>query len=68
MLAYLRTLDEIPFYAEFFDFDTDCHTGLVAGTLGVLAPPTFVPELALDVGPLSLQEARGAPAAEHRTP
>jgi hypothetical protein len=45
-LAFLATLPQVGFYAEFFDFDTDCQTGTVTGTLGVplprpAAPPTL---------------------------
>jgi hypothetical protein len=43
-LAYLATLPRLTFYAEFFDFDTDCQTGTVTGTLGVpLAQPQASP-------------------------
>jgi hypothetical protein len=65
MLAYLRTLDEIPFFAEFFDFDSDCQTGYVTGTLGPLAPPTFTPATAAPPASLSLEEARGGPNPAH---
>ena len=41
VLGYLATLPALGFYAEFFDFDTDCQTGTVTGTLGVPLP---VPE------------------------
>lgn len=37
-LAYLAMLPAIRFYAEFLDFDTDCQTGTVTGTLS--APPS----------------------------
>jgi hypothetical protein len=37
-LAYLATLQAVRFYAEFFDFDTDCQTGTVTGTLGQPVP------------------------------
>jgi hypothetical protein len=37
-LAYLATLQTVGFYAEFFDFDTDCQTGTVTGTLGQPLP------------------------------
>jgi hypothetical protein len=37
-LAYLATLPAIQFYAEFFDFDTDCQSGTVTGTLGAPRP------------------------------
>jgi hypothetical protein len=37
-LAYLGTLPAIQFYAEFLDFDTDCQTGTVTGTLAAPAP------------------------------
>lgn len=33
-LAALAALPELEFYAEFMDFDTDCQTGTVTGTLG----------------------------------
>jgi hypothetical protein len=36
-LAYLGTLPAIEFYAEFLDFDTDCQTGTVTGTLAAPA-------------------------------
>ncbi len=45
-LAYLEGLPAIQFQASFFDFDTDCQTGSVIGTLGaptpVVAPPNQV--------------------------
>jgi hypothetical protein len=34
MLAYLAALPCIQFVGEFFNFDTDCQTGIVTGTLG----------------------------------
>jgi hypothetical protein len=37
-LAYLAGLPAIQFYAEFLDFDTDCQTGSVTGTLGAPTP------------------------------
>jgi hypothetical protein len=43
MLAYLATLPAIQFYAEFFDFDTDCQIGTVTGTLGAPRPPEPIP-------------------------
>ena len=33
-LAYLATLDEVQFSGDFLDFDTDCQSGAVTGTLG----------------------------------
>jgi hypothetical protein len=36
-LAYLATLPAVGFSADFFDFDTDCQTGTVTGTLGAPA-------------------------------
>jgi len=45
-LAYLEGLPAIQFQASFFDFDTDCQTGTVIGTLSapasVAAPPNQV--------------------------
>jgi hypothetical protein len=38
VLAYLASLPAIQFDADFFDFDTDCQTGTVTGTLSVQAP------------------------------
>ena len=38
-LAHLATLPAVEFYAEFFDYDTDCQTGTVTGTLGAPQPP-----------------------------
>jgi hypothetical protein len=64
VLAYLRTLSAIPFFAEFFNFDTDCQSGTVTGTLGGPAPRTAVPEAAR----LSPAEARGASAAGNHPP
>lgn len=45
VLAHLKSLGAIQFQAHFFDFDTDCQTGTVMGTLGaptakVEPPPT----------------------------
>ena len=40
VLAYLASLNAIEFYADFFDFDVDCHTGSVVGTLSAPATPT----------------------------
>jgi hypothetical protein len=37
-LAYLSGLPAIQFYAEFLDFDSDCQTGSVTGTLGAPTP------------------------------
>jgi len=54
-LAYLAALPSIQFFAEFFEFDTDCQTGTVTGTLGAPAPPALRPAEAQ----LSLAEARG---------
>jgi hypothetical protein len=34
MLAYLASLPAIQFVGEFFNFDSDCQTGIVTGTLG----------------------------------
>ncbi|MGH9277408.1 MAG: hypothetical protein ACRD12_04790, partial [Acidimicrobiales bacterium] len=34
VLAYLASLPAVEFFGEFFDFDTDCQTGTVTGTLG----------------------------------
>jgi hypothetical protein len=48
-LAYLVTLPAIQFYVEFFDFDTDCQTGTVTGTLG--APRPVEPPLGNRVDP-----------------
>lgn len=33
-LAYLALLPQVEFYAEFMDFDPDCQTGTVTGTVG----------------------------------
>jgi hypothetical protein len=43
-LAYLSALSTIQFSAEFFDFDTDCQTGTVTGTLGAPTPEEVAPE------------------------
>jgi hypothetical protein len=42
-LAYLGGLPAIQFHAEFLDFDTDCQTGTVTGTLGVPVPQEVTP-------------------------
>jgi hypothetical protein len=54
-LGYLATLPAIQFFAEFFEFDTDCQTGTVTGTLGAPTPPALRPTGAQ----LPLAEARG---------
>jgi hypothetical protein len=54
-LAYLSTLTSIPFVADFFNFDSDCQSGTVTGTLGVAAPPP-IPEAAR----LAPEETRSA--------
>ena len=38
VLGYLASLPAIQFHADFFDFDTDCQTGTVTGTLSIQAP------------------------------
>jgi hypothetical protein len=38
VLAHLASLPAIQFVADFFDFDTDCQTGTVTGTLSIQAP------------------------------
>lgn len=48
VLAYLATLPAVQFYAEFFDFDTDCQTGTVTGTLGAPSPAKPVPARQVD--------------------
>lgn len=57
-LAYLGTLPAIAFSADFFDFDSDCQSGTVTGTLGVAAAPPLIPPEAR----LAPAEARGAGA------
>lgn len=37
LLGYLASLSAIGFQGEFLDYDSDCHTGIVTGTLS--APP-----------------------------
>ena len=70
-LAYLATLPAIRFYAEFFDFDTDCQTGTVTGTLDAptsedrLAPPLA---LAPPTGQLAPPEGRLAPPLRREEP
>lgn len=48
-LAYLATIPAIQVSADFLDFDTDCQTGTVSGTLGapvaVEPPPEDVVEM-----------------------
>src|SRR5262249_39777323 len=68
VLAYLATLPTIAFSAEFFDFDTDCHTGTVTGTLSaaVIAPP--MARLAPPAGRLSPPEGRIAPPQRRAPP
>lgn len=43
VLAYLKGLHAIQFQGHFFDFDTDCQSGTVVGTLGAPAPPPPAP-------------------------
>jgi hypothetical protein len=63
-LAYLASLPSIQFFAEFFEFDTDCQTGTVTGTLGAPTPPP----LRLAEAQLPLAEARGPrPQARQET-
>jgi len=40
VLAFLATLPAIEFTGDFFNYDSDCHTGTVAGTLSAPPPPT----------------------------
>jgi hypothetical protein len=54
-LGFLATLPAIQFFAEFFEFDTDCQTGTVTGTLGEPTPPA----LRLAEAQLPLAAARG---------
>jgi hypothetical protein len=54
-LGFLATLPAIQFFAEFFEFDTDCQTGTVTGTLGAPTPPA----LRLAEAQLPLAAARG---------
>jgi hypothetical protein len=49
-LAYLATLAEVQFSGDFLDFDTDCQSGTVTGTLG-----------AKDGGPVFAAAALAAP-------
>jgi hypothetical protein len=37
-LAYLGRLPAVEFFAEMFDFDSDCQTAMVTGTLGMPVP------------------------------
>jgi hypothetical protein len=60
-LAYLATLPVIGFAAEFFDFDTDCQTGTVTGTLGALPPEPPAGRAAPPAGQVSPPEGRVAP-------
>jgi hypothetical protein len=46
-LAYLAMIPTIQFSAEFFDFDTDCQTGTVTGTLRAPAPVEAAPDAVL---------------------
>jgi hypothetical protein len=48
VLAHLAALPAVQFYAEFFDFDTDCQTGTVTGTLSAPRPPEPPPGVRLD--------------------
>jgi hypothetical protein len=61
-LAYLASLPTIQFFAEFFEFDTDCQAGTVTGTLGAPTPPELRPAEAQ----LALAEARGPWRAAHQ--
>lgn len=46
-LAYLATLAAVEFAADFLDFDTDCQSGTVTGTLGAAADALQIPAGAL---------------------
>jgi hypothetical protein len=39
MLAYLASLPAVEFSADFLDYDVDCHSGTVSGTLGTPTRP-----------------------------
>lgn len=50
-LAYLATLPAIELHVEFLEFDTDCHTGTVTGTLGRHTEPASAPAQVLVESP-----------------
>jgi hypothetical protein len=58
VLAYLATLPAIHFSADFFDFDTDCQTGTVAGTLG---PPLAQADEVVDAAAVKPLRRRAPP-------
>lgn len=43
MLAYLASLPAVEFKADFLDYDIDCHSGAVIGSLGAPSPITPQP-------------------------
>jgi len=51
-LAHLATLPAIQVSADFLDFDTDCQTGTVTGTLGAPVPIEPAPQDVLEQSPL----------------
>jgi len=52
VLGYLAGLPAVQFQAAFFDFDTDCQTGTVSGTLGAPTPVSPSPPVVKALSPM----------------